>query len=736
MNKSTINHNARIVTVMGIMIFVCIAILIRLAYVQLIKGGELTKTALKEMVRSVDIQSERGEIIDRKGKKWAINENAATVWYNPDGVSKEIPKGEKLSEFDKVCDGIAETLELPIGQVRKQLGEATVMIKVGQWISLEQARALREKNFKSISIVDDQKRVYPNGEIAADILGFTNVDHVGLYGVEASYNFDLSGVPGKWTKQTDLFNRQMALSGERKFDPTNGNTIVTTVDETIQSIAHEEAKRAYEDYAAEAISIIVQDPQTGFILGMANYPTFDPNEPRKPRSPSEEAKWAEMSEEQVLEDWYSIWKNYAVSSIYEPGSTFKVITAAAAIEENKSNKDQHYYCSGSIRDIPEVELKCSIWPDGHGDISLRQALEQSCNTTFITVGRHLGARLLYKYVKAFGFGSLTGIDISGESEGIIPASPESMLEVNLATMSYGHGIATTPIQLINGCTAAINGGRLMTPRVIQEIRDQNGEVVKTYEPEMQRQVISESTSRTVLDMMEGVVERGTGKRAQVPGYRIGGKTGTAEKVVDGVYKKGHYVASFFGVAPIENPKFTVLVIIDDPGSGQYYGGATAAPVAQRVMSRTLEYLEVPSAFGSRETSKEPTVVPYVVGMKLEEAGRTLVKSGLRYEVEFNEKNDQATVAGQLIPAGTTVDKGTVVDLSLHYSEETVEEGVKLVVDKTMPSLIGLSKAQALDKLQSLGVQVNVEGEGRVVEQSPGADTPINEGSEITIRCEE
>ncbi len=722
-----------------IMIICCIGLIIRLAHVQLVKGNELTKKALNEMTHSIDIKSERGEILDRKGKKLVVNENAATVWYNPDGVSKEIPTGERYSEFDIIADGIAESLNMPIGEVRKMMDEATAMIKIKHWIPREEAIALRELNLKNVTVVDDNKRFYPYEELAADTIGFTNVDGTGMYGVEASYNFDLSGIPGKWFKQTDLMNRQMLFSRESKHEPQHGNTIVMTIDETIQQMISEEAIRGMEEFQAEAVSIIVQDPQTGFILGMANYPTFNPNNPREPRSNEERSHWATLSEEELLNTWYDIWKNYAVSNIYEPGSTFKLITAAAAIEENISNPNQHYYCSGSIRDIPEVELKCSIWPHGHGDLSLTTALEQSCNTTFITIGRNMGSRLLYKYVQAFGFGEVTGIDIAGESEGIIPENPESMLEVNLATMSYGHGIAVTPIQMINACTAVINGGNLMQPRVVKEIRDQDGNVIQEYEPQVKRRVISESTSKQVLEMMEGVVTTGTGKRAQVPGYRIGGKTGTAEKAVDGAYVQGSYVASFFGVAPLENPSFTVLVIIDNPRSGQYYGGVTAAPVAQRVMTNLLEYMEVPSAYGNvQEEEKGNAVVPYVVDLPLEDAARLLVRAGLKYEVDFSEDNDRAIVVEQSIMGGNVVEQGTVIDLTLAFPDEdqfTDDMEGEVMEQKKMPSLIGLTKDEALARLEDYGVQINVEGEGRVVEQDPGAETVIDEDTVVTIYCE-
>ncbi len=689
------------------------------------------------MVRSIDIKSERGEIVDAKGKKWAVNENTASVWYNPDGVSKEIPEGKTESYFDEVCRTVAEIMSLPIEQVRTELGEATTSVKIGGWATPEQAMALRELKYTCLTVVDDKKRIYPNGELAADILGFTNMDHEGLYGVEASYNFDLSGVPGQWSKQTDLFNRQMALTSERKLNPTNGNTIVTTIDETIQSILHEEAKKAYYDFQAKRVTILMQDPKTGFMMGMANYPTYDPNQPRAARDPQEAAQWASMPEEEVLNQWYEMWKNPAISNIYEPGSTFKTITAAAALEEAKSSPEQHYYCSGVVRDLPEVELRCAVYPNAHGDISLRQALEQSCNVAFVSLGRHMGPKLMYKYLRAFGFGSLTGIDIAGEGEGLIPASPESMAEVDVATMSYGHGFSVTPIQMINGLTSVINGGRLMTPRVIQEIRDQNGDVIKTYEPEMKRQVLSDTTSNEMRDMLEGVVTAGSGKRAQVPGYRVGGKTGTADKVIDGKVGQGRYIASFFGFAPVEDPRFSLLVVIDDPSSGQYYGGVTAAPVAQRVMVQTLEYLDQGAPQPVNEQSGEMTIVPYVVDLKLEDAGRLLVKAGLRMEVEFNEQNDRAVVAGQLIPAGTSVPKGTVVDLSLRYPEALIEdEQVDQEATTPMPSLIGLSKAQALQELQPLVLQVNVEGEGRVVSQEPGANTPVKEGDTVTIRCED
>jgi stage V sporulation protein D (sporulation-specific penicillin-binding protein) len=360
-----------------------------------------------------------------------------------------------------------------------------------------------------------------------------------------------------------------------------------------------------------------------------------------------------------------MWRNYAINDIYEPGSTFKIVTAAAALEEASADLDTHYYCDGFIRDIPGVVLRCSSWYDPHEDQDFSTAFSNSCNVAFVNMARDLGTEKMFEYIKAFGFGEVTGIDLLGEQRGIIPSGTESIREVNLATLSYGHGIAVTPIQMINAISVVGNGGNLMTPHIVKGLADDEGNVVEIFEPEVRRQVISETTANELLDMLELTVLEGTGRKAYVPGYRIGGKTGTAQKIIEGRYVDGKYISSFGGLAPVDDPQVAVLVIVDEP-TGIYYGGTVAGPPAASVIESTLTYLEVPREYTDEEleATQETVIVPDVRNTSINGAGREISDLGLKYTTEYEDFNTDTLVLDQYPSPGVEVTKGSIIDLYL------------------------------------------------------------------------
>ena len=384
------------------------------------------------------------------------------------------------------------------------------MEKIKQWITKEEAKKLRNLRLSGIEIVEDNKRFYPYEDFASHILGFTDIDGYGLYGIEKTYDRYLSGTPGRWVKTEDARGRQMPYDGERVYDAEDGLNVVLTIDEVIQHFAEKAAMESLITTKAKNVSIIVMDPKTGDILAMTTLPQYNPNNPREPLDEKEKEKWKELPEEELQKKWYDMWRNFAINDAYEPGSTFKTIVAAAALEENVANMDSHFYCNGFIRDIPGGVLKCSRWYNPHGAQTLKEGMENSCNVVFVNLGRSLGKEKLYKYIKAFGFGEKTGIELTGEQGGIIPPNTDVIKEINLATMSYGHGIAVTPIQLINAFSAIANGGNLMKPRLVSKLIDNEGNVVIENKPEVIRQVISKTTSDMMLEMMESVVTKELG----------------------------------------------------------------------------------------------------------------------------------------------------------------------------------------------------------------------------------
>lgn len=692
-----------------------VALIGRLGFLQIVKGEELKKGALEQWTKGITIKSKRGIIYDRNGKKLAMSVSASTVWASPPDIK----------DPEKTAKEVARILNLDEDYVYQKITKKVGIEKIKQWITNEEAQELRKLKLPGIEIVDDNKRYYPYGNFAAHVLGFTNIDNNGLEGLEFTYDAYLTGTPGKWVKTTDAASRQLPFGDEKIYEASDGLSIVTTIDETIQHFVEKAAEKALTVNKAKRVTIIAMDPMTGDILALTNKPDYDPNNPREPLDEGLKESWANLSQDELLEKWYEMWRNGAISDVYEPGSTFKIITAAAALEENIATPNSHYYCNGFVRDIKGVVLRCAQWYNPHGDQTLVEALNNSCNVAFVSLGRQVGKELLLKYIKAFGFGENTGIDLNGEQAGIVPQSAENIKEVNLATMSYGHGIAVTPLQLINAACAIANGGNLMEPRLVKELIDSEGNVVKTFEPVVKRKVISESTSKTMLEMMEEVVRDGTGAKAYIPGMRVGGKTGTAQKIIDGRYAQGKYIASFVAVAPVDDPKIALLVVIDEPSAGQYYGGTIAAPVAKEILEDTLNYLEVTPIYTEEEKKMmtETVKVPDVRNMKIGDAGKTLTEIGLRYTTEYLNLTSDSVVIDQFPLPDTEVQKGSIVDLYLNINEaETI----------IMPDLIGKDKQEVIKILDNLNLNYELKGEGKAKFQDPNPGAIIDINRKIVV----
>jgi len=713
--KPTYSSKKRLLFIFIVVMIIFISLIGRLGFLQIVKGEELKKGALEQWTKGITIKSKRGIIYDRNGKKLAVSVSASTVWASPPDIK----------DPDKTAKEVARVLNLDEKLVYEKISKRLGSERIKQWISKEEAAELRKLKLPGIDIVDDNKRYYPYGNFASFVLGFTDIDNNGLEGLEFTYDKYLTGTPGKWIKTTDSYSRQLPFDEEKIYEASDGVSIITTIDEVIQHFTDKAAQEALILNNAKNVTIIVMEPNTGDILAMTNKPDYDPNEPRLPLDEGLKEEWKNLSQGDLLNKWYEMWRNISISDIYEPGSTFKMITAAAALEENIAKTDSHFYCNGFVRDIKGVELKCARWYNPHGDQTLVEAMNNSCNVAFVNLGRMVGRDLLLKYIKGFGFGETTGIDLNGEQGGIIPSDAKNIKEVQLATMSYGHGIAITPLQLINSLSAIANGGNLMEPRLVKELIDGEGNVVKGFEPVVKRKVISETTSNTMLYMLEQVVLEGSGNNAYIPGFRVGGKTGTAQKIIDGRYAQGKYMASFVAVAPVDDPQIAILVLIDEPSAGQYYGSSVAAPVARDVLEEALNYLEITPIFTEEEKEKiiEKELVPDIRDMKIGEAGKTLTDLGFKYTTEYFELTSESTVIDQFPLPGTEVQKGSIVDL---YFNEKDEEHL------IMPSLMDKDREEVIEILDRLNLNYELKGEGKVKDQDPPAGRVIYSDSKVIV----
>lgn len=711
----------RLVFIFFAVSFITFFLILRLGYLQIVRGEELKKGALEQWTKGIEIKPKRGIIYDSNGKKMAMSVSSYTVWGSPADI-------EKPKETAKI---VGKILDMNEEEVYEKITKKQRVEKIKQWITKEEAVELRKANLAGIEIIDDNKRHYPYGNFASHIIGFADIDGNGLYGIEKVYDKYLNGTPGKWIKTTDAKGKQLPFGSEKLYEAKDGLSVVLTMDETIQHFAEKAALEVLLKNNAENVSVIVMEPKTGDVLAMATKPDYDPNSPREPADDGMKEQWKELPQEELEKRWYDMWRNFPINDAYEPGSTFKIITSAAGLEENVTNADTEFYCGGHIKGIPGAKLKCWRWYNPHGSQTFKEGVQNSCNPVFVNVARKLGNNKMLKYIKAFGFGENTGIDLTGEQGGIVPSDPKNIKEVNLATMSYGHGIAVTPIQLVTAVSAVGNGGDLMKPRLVKELIDEDGNIVQSFKPEIKRKVISEETSKTLLEILESAVSEGTGNRAYVPGYKIGGKTGTAQKVVDGKYAPGKYISSFVAVAPTDNPKIAVLVVVDEPSFGAHTGGTAAAPIAGEVIEQTLKYLDVKPQYTKEEKEEfnKKVVVPDIRNWTIVDAGKTLTNLGFKYNTELPDITEDTVVIDQFPLPGTKVNEGSIIDLYFGEKRKKSNEGI-------MPNLKGKNREETVKILDELNLKYNFNGNGVVVEQNPKAGSKIDENIIVEVELSE
>jgi len=563
-----ISAKRRMLYFLGIASIILFLLIIRVGYLQFVRGGELKALAYEQQTLDRKINPKRGTIYDSNMNEIAVSSTVYTVTVNPTNIKKENREiiAKKMSEIFEL------DYETVLKKISKRSSIETISRKEEKEVVDKLSSWLIENNLgQGINIDEDTKRYYPYNDFASHIIGFCGSDNQGLGGIEAKYDDILNGEKGRITKVKDGSGKDITGTVEEYTDAIDGDSIVMTIDTAIQSIVEKYLENAcIDNECTDGGNIIVMEPSTGNILAMATYPTYNLNEPYTIVSEELKATWGDLSSEKRNEALQGMWRNKAIADTYEPGSTFKLVTSSAALEEEITTTDKggEFNCGGSIT-IAGTRIKCWRYYRPHGSQSLRQALMNSCNPVFIGLGQRLGVDTYYNYLNAFGFLSKTGIDLPGEAKGIF-LDKSKVGPVELATISFGQRFEVTPIQMISMVSTIANEGKRMKPRLVKQIiNSQTGEV--TYiEPECTGTAISAETANAVLSMMESVVAEGTGKNAQVAGFRVGGKTGTSE---DGV-NTNKYVTSFVGVAPISDPQVTILVTLYNPtGEGGHQGGA-------------------------------------------------------------------------------------------------------------------------------------------------------------------
>ena len=699
-------------------------IAIRLGYIMTVDADELRSKAENQQLRYVVTTAGRGNIYDCNKNVLAKSSTVWKVFVTPSSIENDerdvIAKG--LSEllgveydtvYEKVCktSSYYETVGKPV-----DIGTAT---KVRQFIKENEVGSV-------VGLEESSKRYYPNNNLASTVIGFVGTDNQGLGGLEYYYDKELTGTKGRIISAKNAKGSDLPFSYEKVVEAKEGNSLVLTIDEYIQHIVEKYLLQAInENKVANRGSCIVMNVNTGEILAMATMPDYDLNNPFTIADEKKAKEIASLTGDErskaISEAQQAQWRNKCISDAYEPGSVFKIITGSSALEEGTLKTSDTFYCPGYIT-VADRKIRCHK-TEGHGSQSLANAFQNSCNPAFITIGQQLGLRNFVNYRTAYGLDKVTGIDMPGET-GSILHSYESMGPVELASESFGQSFKITPIQLITAISAAVNGGYLNKPHVVKQILNSDGNVVKNFGTTQVRQVISNETSKQICQYLESVVSEGTGHNAYVAGYRVGGKTGTSEKLDSGTNKK---IASFCGIAPSDSPEVAVLMLLDEPNVPFPFGGTCCAPAVGKMMSEILPYLSVSPEYTEEEAKELESTTPNVTGKTLKDAKAAISDA----ELEYTVIGEGDTVLKQMPSANSTIPNGGTVVL---YTDDSEQKKTAVV-----PDFNGMTISQANEAAENAGINIIISGSknnATAYDQSVEKGKEVERGTVVTVSFRE
>ncbi len=686
-----------------------LTLIFRVGYWQIYKADWLKEKAADQWTRELPVSPKRGDIIDKNGTVLAKSASSNMVFVLP----KQIQQAEKnqAGTLQSVAETLAAELSMNLDTVLAKIKDTTKSeILLKRQISREQADRLTalkdEDKLVGVRLSEDMKRYYPMGNFLTQVLGFTSIDGEGLEGVEARFNKYLSGTAGSIVSETDAKGLPIPDSVDQYVPPVDGDNVKLTIDMVIQSFCENAMSKCLAEQKAKRVICIVMDPDTGAILAMVTKPDFDNNNP--PRN--------DMTFLQ------SAMRNTAVADAFEPGSTFKVLTLAAGLDSGAINESTSFYCPG-YHLVEGQKIRCwSARP--HGSQDIYEGAQHSCNPVFMQTALKMGKDTFYRYLSNFGLGRQLGIDLNGEGTGIV-TSPKYVRDIDLARIGFGQSIAVTPLQLITASAACVNGGSLMKPYVVSAVQDADGNVITKYEPEKLTQAIKPETSALVRDILWSVVEKGSGKNAKIDGYTVGGKTGTAQKYgEDGRILQNKHVASFMAFAPVEHPKYIVLVVVDEPDVAVDFGSIVAAPYAKMILEDTLKYGGVRPTAEAEAEPEETRDVPDLTGMELDQAASELTDTGFKYVVE----GFGGTVADQMPKPAFTAAKGSTVIIYLTQEDDACAE-----YEHAMPELINKTAVEVNTILDSMGLKMKATGTGGLVaRQKPDPGATVYSGETVEV----
>lgn len=647
MLKTSLNIKKRLVIFLIICVMGLMVPLGNIVYLEIKKGSELSEKAQQQQTRERVITAPRGKILDRNGVGLALTETVYTVStiYS------------QIKDFEEAAKVLSEKLELDYDKVYEKIKKRVALTRIKNKVDEETAEQIRQMNIAGIVVDEDVKRVYPYSNLAAQVIGFVGNDNQGIIGLEAKYDSYLKGKDGRIETVTDVRGRNIEDAQTSRVEPVEGNSLITTIDVTVQQYAEQTLSKALELKQAQRGAIIVLNPQNGEIYAMTNQPDFDLNQPFTINDEELLANWDNLESKTKNEALNKMWRNFSINDSYEPGSTFKIVTSTIGLELGIVKPSDHFNCTG-VHTVGGVNIKCWRYPRAHGGETFVEGVQNSCNPVFMQVAEKIGAEKFYEYMQKFGLMKKTGIDLPGETSGIMHKL-ENIGPVELATISFGQSFQITPLQLLKAASIAVNGGYEITPHVGMKIVDIDGNSIKEISSEKGEQIISTQTSEEMKEILESVVSVGTGNKTYVAGYRIGGKTATSEKLPR---KSGKYIASFLAFAPAENPQVMALVIIDEP-QGVYYGGTVAGPVMKELMDNILPYLGVEPVYTEEELKnlEIPEVeVPELTGKTVEEARKILQE----LELEIDIKGEGESIISQFPHQGEMVNAKSTITVYL------------------------------------------------------------------------
>ena len=714
------------------MIAVCVVAFgtvgVRLFGLMVVDAEEYQAKALSQQLKDITIEPKRGAIYDRNMNYLATSSTAWTIYISP----KDIENDE---ERDLVVNGLSQILGVDANTIREKTlknNQYEIIKRQVEKPQTDEVRAyISEHGLGStIGISETTKRYYPNDNLASAVLGFVGSENQGLYGLESQYDSVLQGVSGRIIASKNAKGEDMPFTYQKIIEAQEGNSLVLTIDSTIQYYVENALSKAVIDNNVQQRGCaIAMNVNTGEILAMATKPDFNPNEPFTIYDTAEAARIETLTGEEkskaISEAQYKQWRNKAITEVYYPGSVFKIVTGSAAIEEGVVNANSTFDCSGSIK-IADTIFKCHK-RSGHGHQNLMEVFQNSCNPAFILMGQGLGSETFFKYFKAYGLTEKTGIDLPGEEMSIYYTA-EQMGPVELASESFGQTINLTPIQLITAIAAAVNGGYLVQPHVVKQVVDSDGNVVENIEPEVKRQVISQETSNFMRELLENVVTNGSGKNAYVAGYRVGGKTGTSQKQnlknEDGSITK--YISSFCGIAPADDPEIAIIVLLDEANVANYYGSAIAAPVVGQIFEEVLPYMDIEAVYTDKELAEMDIKVPDVQGKGVAEAKNAISQAGLNATII----GDGDTVQRQVPAAQQSISKGGTVVI---YTGDPLEQSMS-----TVPNFINMTPSQVNSAAAKAKINVKFSGTGvsgsqlLAYQQSVEEGTKVEAGTTVTV----